>query len=173
MHVHEKERKRKTNRKDLRQGEWRVTPTHSNTTAQNLGQLLSAVWQLTSLIFRALAIDCTRFQPLIADYTHILPTEDCIAIPLVRQGGVTPIDSIVTAATKTMTSSFQRLAIDLSQKFWSGEKIGPGDKNNGPPRPFSPKNLVWTWNNGPSTSTMFDRNCRLWKGYGSALQVYL
>ena len=31
---------------------------------------------------------------------------------------------------------------DLSWKFWSGEKIGPGDqnsRNNGPPGPFSPE----------------------------------
>jgi len=39
------------------------------------------------------------------------------------------------------------------------------------PDHFPLKNLVRTWNNSLSTSTMFDRNCRLWKGYGSALQV--
>jgi len=37
------------------------------------------------------------------------------------------------------------------------------------PDHFPLKNLVRTWNNG--TSTIFDCNCRLWKGYGSALQV--
>ena len=41
------------------------------TTGQNFDQLFSAVWQLTTLIFRALTIDHVAFQPLTVDYTHI------------------------------------------------------------------------------------------------------
>ena len=58
--------------------------------------------------------------------------------------------------------------------FGPAKKIGPGDQNsrkNGPPDYFSSKNLVRTWNNGPSTSTMFDRDCCLRKVYGSMLKV--
>jgi len=52
----------------------------------------------------------------------------------------------------------------LSQKFWSGEKIGLGDqnsRNNGPPRPFSLEKFGPDWNNSSSTSTVFDHNGRL------------
>ena len=42
------------------------------------------------------------------------------------------------------------------ENFGLVKKIGPGDQNsrkNGPPGPFS----LWTWNNGPSTSSRVPR----------------
>ena len=62
--------------------------------------------------------------------------------------------------------SWIECTVDLSWKFWSGKKSGPGDQNsrkNGPPGQFSPENI---WSGLGITvrvcmSTMFDRDCHL------------
>jgi len=62
----------------------------------------------------------------------------------------------------------------LSRKFGLAKKLVRETKIPGImvcPDHFPLKNLVRTWNNGPSTIMMFDHDYCLWKGYGSALEV--